>query len=162
MPHSAIFNCSCKSCFMSIFEHAPQSVYEAVAIAARLWPDRPFLQVLPETAKVYGIDAGEITYANMLAEADRVKAQYEAAGYRAGQRVLVLLKTVPPISFTGLRLMRSASGLCRSIPICNRRTCLYGRSRGAGACGCDRETSGRLATRVKRFRNKFSCHWSGR
>lgn len=80
---------------MSVLDNAPQSVYEAVSIAARLWPERPFLQTLPETAQVYGIDAGEITYGRMLAEADRLKALYERAGYRAGQRVFLLVENRP-------------------------------------------------------------------
>ena len=71
---------------MNVLSHNPASVYEAVSIAARLWPERPFLQTLPETANVYNIAAGEISYASMLAEADRLKAQYAAAGYRALRR----------------------------------------------------------------------------
>ena len=38
------------------------TVRTAFEAAASQWPDRPFLNVLPETADVYGIEAGEITY----------------------------------------------------------------------------------------------------
>lgn len=64
-------------------------------MAARQWPDRPFLQILPETAEVYGIAAGEITYAQILADADRLKALYDKAGYRAGARIFLLLENRP-------------------------------------------------------------------
>ena len=80
---------------MDVLAHRPQSVYEAVSIAVRLWPDRAFLQTLPETADVYGIVAGEITYAETLAEANRLKAGYEKAGYRAGHKVFLLLENRP-------------------------------------------------------------------
>ncbi len=73
----------------------PHTVYEALATTAAQWPQRPFLQVLPETADVYGIAAGEITYSAMLSQADRLKDLYAEAGYRAGQRVLLLVENRP-------------------------------------------------------------------
>jgi acyl-CoA synthetase (AMP-forming)/AMP-acid ligase II len=80
---------------MLVWDQNPASVYEAVSIAARQWPDRPFLQILPETADVYGIAAGEITYGQMLGDADRLKALYAKAGYRTGERVFLLLENRP-------------------------------------------------------------------
>lgn len=71
------------------------SVHEAVAAAAARWPDRPFLNVLPETATVYGIEAREWTYAETLAEVERLREAYAAAGCRAGQRVMLLMENRP-------------------------------------------------------------------
>jgi len=74
---------------------APQTVFQALAATAARFPDRPFLNVLPETAQVYGIASGEITYAEML-EASRALADaYARAGFREGHRVGLLLQNRP-------------------------------------------------------------------
>lgn len=65
------------------------------AEAARRWPERPMLAVLPETAAAYGIAAGEITFAQAAAEVARLREAFAAAGYRAGQRVMLLLQNRP-------------------------------------------------------------------
>ena len=72
-----------------------KTVYGAFAESAARWPDRPFLNVLPETAEIYGIDAGEITYAEALKTVQDHVAEIEAAGYIKGQRVMVLLENRP-------------------------------------------------------------------
>jgi hypothetical protein len=46
------------------------SVYTAFAGAAHCWPDRPVLNVMPATAKTYGIDAGALTYKDALAQVE--------------------------------------------------------------------------------------------
>ena len=74
---------------------APQTVFEALADAASRFADRPFLNVLPETAQVYGIAAGEITYAAMLEAARALARAYAAAGFGQGQRVGLLLQNRP-------------------------------------------------------------------
>lgn len=58
-------------------------------------PQRAFLCVLPETAQAYGIAAGEVTYGEAHATVERLRAAYAAAGYRAGQRVAMLLENRP-------------------------------------------------------------------
>jgi acyl-CoA synthetase (AMP-forming)/AMP-acid ligase II len=78
---------------MAIFAHA--SVHQALAAAADRWPERPFLNVLEETATAYGITAREWTYADAFAEVERLRAAYEAAGYRHGQRVMLLMENRP-------------------------------------------------------------------
>ncbi|ANP38753.1 AMP-dependent synthetase and ligase [Phaeobacter gallaeciensis] len=72
-----------------------QTVFGAFAESAARWPDRPFLNVLPETAEIYGIDTGEITYAEALKTVQDHVAEIEAAGYVKGQRVMVLLENRP-------------------------------------------------------------------
>ncbi len=71
------------------------TVFEALTETVRLFPDRPFVQVLPETAKIYGIEAGEITYRTILSEASSLADEYRAAGFGAGQRVGILLENRP-------------------------------------------------------------------
>jgi acyl-CoA synthetase (AMP-forming)/AMP-acid ligase II len=71
------------------------TVFDRFRASAARWPDRPFLNVLPETAAIYGIPAGEITYAEMFA---RVAARQQAlveAGYGQGTRVGLLLQNRP-------------------------------------------------------------------
>ena len=76
-----------------MIEH--KSVFSAFCAAAEKWPERPFLNVLPETAKVYGIASGEMSYAEALAQARVAQERYCAAGLQADDRVLVLLENRP-------------------------------------------------------------------
>ncbi len=71
------------------------TVHGAFADAAARWPDRPFLNVLPETAAVYGIVAGEITYAQAAAEVDRLRAALAGAGMKPGHRLMLLMENRP-------------------------------------------------------------------
>ncbi|RTL71697.1 MAG: ATP-dependent acyl-CoA ligase [Hyphomicrobiales bacterium] len=73
----------------------PNSVFEAFAATAQRFGDRPFLNVLPETAAAYGIAAGEITYVAMLEAAQALAAAYAAQGVGHGQRVGLLLQNRP-------------------------------------------------------------------
>ena len=73
----------------------PTSVCATFRDAVARWPDNPFLQTLPETAAVYGIEPGEITYAQAAARVDRLIERYRAAGYGAGHRVALLLENRP-------------------------------------------------------------------
>ncbi len=73
----------------------PHSVHSAFQQAVARWPDHPFLQILPETADKYGIDPGEITYAQAASRVDALAASYRAAGYGAGHRVALLLENRP-------------------------------------------------------------------
>jgi acyl-CoA synthetase (AMP-forming)/AMP-acid ligase II len=72
-----------------------QTVFDVLSATAARFGDRPFLQVLPETARIYGIDAGEISYGEMHERASRRAAAYSAAGYAAGQRVGLLVQNRP-------------------------------------------------------------------
>nr|WP_283949591.1 AMP-binding protein [Limobrevibacterium gyesilva] len=65
-----------------------------MAAAAR-WADRPFLDILPETAAAYGIEAGEITYARAAARVAALAGAYREAGYGSGHRVGLLLENRP-------------------------------------------------------------------
>ncbi|MEM5543998.1 AMP-binding protein [Sulfitobacter sp. AS92] len=58
-------------------------------------PDRAFLNVLPETAEIYGIAAGEVTYADAAREVEALRKRISAAGYLPGQRVMLLMENRP-------------------------------------------------------------------
>lgn len=74
---------------------APATVFEALEATARRAAERPFVQVLEETAGVYGIEAGEITYEAMRADAVKRADAYRVAGFGKGQRVGILLENRP-------------------------------------------------------------------
>ncbi len=54
-----------------------------------------FLNVLPETADIYGIADGEISYRAMLARVERQRSDFAARGYGPGHRVGLLLQNRP-------------------------------------------------------------------
>ena len=72
-----------------------ETVWNAFRAAAERAPERPFLQVLPETAAAYGIEAGDISYGAMRDWAMRLADGYAAAGLAPGARALVLLENRP-------------------------------------------------------------------
>lgn len=82
------------------------SVYAAFAAAARRWPNRPVLNVLEETARIYGIAPGEIPYRDALAEVDMIADILADAGYGPRMRVAVLLENRPSFFFLWLALNR--------------------------------------------------------
>ncbi|MBV6305500.1 AMP-binding protein [Candidimonas humi] len=73
----------------------PDTVYRAYAHTAAQWPKQPFLCVMPETAGIYGIEAGEILYRPFLERIDALKARYAQAGYGHGHRAGLLLENRP-------------------------------------------------------------------
>lgn len=73
----------------------PLNVHEAFARAVRDYGDKPYLEVLPEVAKVYGIAPGTLTYAQANVEVEKLAGQFRAAGYGRGHRVGLLLENRP-------------------------------------------------------------------
>ena len=73
----------------------PKSVHELFAATAERFGNRPFLHVLSETARIYGIEPGEIVYADAVGRVDRLRAAYAQAGYGPGHRVALLLENRP-------------------------------------------------------------------
>ncbi|EKF18118.1 AMP-binding protein [Nitratireductor pacificus] len=71
------------------------TVFAAFDASARRWPQRPFLNVMQETADIYGIPAGEILYGAALEEIERLRDAYRQAGYRTGMRVMLLMENRP-------------------------------------------------------------------
>ncbi|PRD43642.1 ATP-dependent acyl-CoA ligase [Phyllobacterium phragmitis] len=72
-----------------------QTVFERFTDAIHRRGEAPFLQVLEETAGIYGIPAGEISYAEMGARVSVWAKQLTQAGYGAGHRVGLLLQNRP-------------------------------------------------------------------
>ena len=72
-----------------------QTVFERFSESAEKWPDKPFLNVLPETADIYGIGLGEITYGEMMERVLARKAALQEAGIGTATRVGLLLQNRP-------------------------------------------------------------------
>ncbi|MFP4327776.1 MAG: AMP-binding protein [Paracoccaceae bacterium] len=82
------------------------TVHGAFAAAAARWPSRGFLNVLPETAGIYGIAAGEIAYGDAAAQVEALAARLEEAGYGSGHRVMLLMENRPAFFLWFLALNR--------------------------------------------------------
>ena len=63
------------------------------------FPERRFLAVLPETARVYGIASGAISYGEASNRVGKLADAYREAGYGAGHRVGLLLQNRPDFVF---------------------------------------------------------------
>jgi len=81
-----------------------QSVFQAFALAAQSYGDRPMLNVLPVTAEIYGIEAGEISYAQAMGRVETWASALSNAGYGAGMRVALLLENRPEFFLIWLAL----------------------------------------------------------
>lgn len=88
-----------------------ETVFSRFSAAATRWFDKPFLNVLPETAHIYGIAAGEITYATMLDRVLRRQVALAAAGFGTSTRVGLLLDNRPDF----IELFLAANSLGASI-----------------------------------------------
>jgi acyl-CoA synthetase (AMP-forming)/AMP-acid ligase II len=71
---------------------SPATVAQAFAESAVRFGAKPFLCVLPETAAIYGVPAGETTYGETQSRIEVLRAAYAAAGYGHGHRVGLLLE----------------------------------------------------------------------
>jgi acyl-CoA synthetase (AMP-forming)/AMP-acid ligase II len=71
------------------------TIFEMFNRTARAHPDRPWLSVTDETAAAYGIQAGDITFAQALETVVRLRDAYAGAGYGPRHRVGLLLENRP-------------------------------------------------------------------
>ena len=71
------------------------TVYDCFMSAHERWPDRPVLNVLPETALAYAIPAGDITYAAAMHRVNDLAGRLQRAGIGEGMRVALLLENRP-------------------------------------------------------------------
>jgi acyl-CoA synthetase (AMP-forming)/AMP-acid ligase II len=95
---------------MHLPHEAPDSVFEAFAGAAARYGALPCLAVLPETAKAYGIAAGELSYREALVSVLQLIEAYRAQGYGHGHRVALLLENRPAFFLHWYAL--NALGVC--------------------------------------------------
>lgn len=87
----------------------PESLLTVSAVfdaACERFSTRPMLNVLPATAEIYGIDAGEITYGQAAARVEQMADDLSSAGYGEGMRVAVLLENRPDFFLFWLALNR--------------------------------------------------------
>lgn len=74
---------------------APATVFASFAAAAAQHAQRPFLHILPETARYYAIAAGSLSYGEARREILRLAAMYAQAGYGHGHRAGLMLENRP-------------------------------------------------------------------
>ena len=74
---------------------AATTVYARFRETALRREEAGFLNVLPETADIYGIAAGEISYRTMLDRVERWRSVFASRGYGEGHRVGLLLQNRP-------------------------------------------------------------------
>ncbi|MDO7835562.1 AMP-binding protein [Sphingobium sp. HBC34] len=72
-----------------------ETVFSRFASTAAAYRDHAFLHILPETAAIYGIETGTISYGAMLQRVSRWQALLRDAGFGAGVRVGLLLQNRP-------------------------------------------------------------------
>jgi acyl-CoA synthetase (AMP-forming)/AMP-acid ligase II len=77
----------------------PATVSEVFAESAARHHDRSFVEVLAETAAVYGIAPRLYSYADAACEVERLRSVYAEAGYGAGHRAGLLLHNRPEFLF---------------------------------------------------------------
>jgi acyl-CoA synthetase (AMP-forming)/AMP-acid ligase II len=71
------------------------TVFDTFFHAADTYADRPWLSVTAETAAAYGIEPGDITYAQARDTVRHLRTRYAEAGYGPGHRVGLLLENRP-------------------------------------------------------------------
>ena len=72
-----------------------ETVYTRFMDIAARRGEAPFLHVLEETAEIYDIPAGDISYAQMAERTEEWRRKFAAAGYGAGHRIGLLLQNRP-------------------------------------------------------------------
>src|ERR1700741_2295056 len=88
MPRSATSSSSCEYALTA-------TVYARFRETALRRGEAGFFNVLPETADIYGIEAGEISYRAMLDRVERWRSAFASRGYGEGHRVGLLLQNRP-------------------------------------------------------------------
>jgi len=72
-----------------------ETVFSRFRATAQAHGEAPFLEVLEETARIYGIAAETVSYAAMLGRIEGWREKFRAAGYGHGHRVGLLLQNRP-------------------------------------------------------------------
>jgi acyl-CoA synthetase (AMP-forming)/AMP-acid ligase II len=78
-----------------MIEPGTQTIWQAFAATAGLYPDRPVFNVMAETADIYGIDPGETSYRQVQEQVTELAAALQQKGYGPGFRVMLLLENRP-------------------------------------------------------------------
>jgi acyl-CoA synthetase (AMP-forming)/AMP-acid ligase II len=72
-----------------------QTIFGQFVQKARLHPERPFLNIVPNAAQIYSIPAGELAYGDLLSKIEAKRDEYKQEGYGNGHRVGLLLENRP-------------------------------------------------------------------
>jgi acyl-CoA synthetase (AMP-forming)/AMP-acid ligase II len=72
-----------------------ETIFSRFEASAKTYSAHGFLHVLAETAAIYRIEAGTISYGAMLARIEARRAQLQAAGFGKGTRIGLLLENRP-------------------------------------------------------------------
>jgi acyl-CoA synthetase (AMP-forming)/AMP-acid ligase II len=90
---------------------------DALTVAAAFFgtavsvPLHPFLLVLPETAHVYGIASGYLSYRDAASEVARLRELYAAAGYGPGHHIGLMVENRPVFFLHWLALNDLGAGV---------------------------------------------------
>ena len=71
------------------------TVFRAFTHSATLHGDKAFLEIIPATARRYGIEPVVLSYAEALRQVEHAIESYRATGLSSGQRVALLLENRP-------------------------------------------------------------------
>lgn len=72
-----------------------ETIFSRFAASAEIYSGHDFLHVLAETAAIYRIDAGTISYGAMLSRVEARREQLRTAGFGTGTRIGLLLENRP-------------------------------------------------------------------
>lgn len=89
-----------------MIEPGTQSIWQAFAASAGRHPERPVFNVLGETAKIYGIEPGEVSYREVQGQVTELAAALQQKGYGPGFRIMLLLENRPDFFIWLLALNR--------------------------------------------------------
>jgi acyl-CoA synthetase (AMP-forming)/AMP-acid ligase II len=89
-----------------MIEPGTQTIWQAFAATAGRYPDRPVFNVMGETAGIYGIDPGELSYSHVQGQVTELAAALQRQGYGPGFRVMLLLENRPEFFIWLLALNR--------------------------------------------------------
>ncbi|MGH8263714.1 MAG: AMP-binding protein, partial [Steroidobacteraceae bacterium] len=89
---------------MSMGSEIHGTVFEAFARTAQRHGELPFLDIVTDTARRYGIEAGATSYAQALRKIESLAPAYRAAGIGKAHRVALLLDNRPDFFWHWLAL----------------------------------------------------------
>ena len=78
-----------------MIEAGTQTIWQAFAATAGRYPERPVFNVMAETAGIYGIEAGEMSYRQVQDQVTELASALQQKGYGPGFRVMILLENRP-------------------------------------------------------------------
>jgi len=88
-----------------------ETIFSRFAASAETYSSHAFLHVLAETAAIYRIDAGTISYGAMLSRVEARRAQFRKAGFGQGTRIGLLLENRPEF----IEIWLAANGVGASV-----------------------------------------------